>query len=355
MENNRSYQKYSWKKSIIVAAMLLVLIIAGCTPANYPLNCNTGTQGFSASFDSGSMRNNYDSGIIMPLRVTLYNSGASDAQAIVRVGYNQDLLLMSSSDLSSCKSSSACEKEGCSNVCGPPKLKVNLSGKSNFDSCQGSATTGTFYIKPYTLPLASQSFKTNLQLDVCYHYWNNLTNQKVCVDPNTGSLNALQPNCKASDINLGGGQGSPVGIVKIEAPVYKQNSKKVFIRVYIRNFGNGNIVASETANSLEDACSLQPDVHNNYVNVKGFLDNYELDCNMNNPGAITDKTYLQYDPQTITQNNQQETLKDYYFNCETKEPVNIDSAVNMNLNLMIAYYYRNFNQDSQTINIRKVQ
>lgn len=321
-------------KKIVVLITLTLVFLAACET---PLDCDVGIQGVSASFtDKGSLRT-LEQNISMPIVVSIRNQGASPANGIVRLGYNQDLVRVSPDSYSF----------------------SDLSGKESWNRCQGQEERAIFTANPYPLPVAAQRFETGLTLDVCYEYRTNFSTT-VCVDPRAQGINVLDPNCVPQERRFSGGQGAPLSIIRV-APVTYQDSHDgtARIRFTLQNHGDGRIVTAADHN-LEQSCSIGSGTIENYIAITGFLDNEELDCTELNPGFETtpqrdniDKTFLRPDPERVETRDGMITLRTFTFVC-TAQGLDLDREMDMQVTLDFEYFYRDTRSDSMTTELRKI-
>lgn len=316
--------------------MLVVLFLlssSSCIPQK-ELVCNVGMDGISASFTRETMRQVYDENVMYPFVVEIKNRGAYNSQVYFQISHNKDLLTIN-----------------------PEVLTTDyiIEGKAPWNECTGSIRREVFEITPTYLPVAVQDFRTEISLNVCYEYRTDL-NTTLCVHNNIGQINAIGANCKYGDKNFGGGQGAPLGFVRAEAPVFLsvEGIDRIRVRLYLRNYQNGNIVASADE-GLENACSRRTGNLSDMIRVEGYLDQYELNCNLLTSQFVPDGyTQLRPDPQRVVRNDVETVLKDYYLECETIDPVELNSAREMSLNIKAEYHYRELGVETRTINIRKI-
>jgi hypothetical protein len=317
-----------------ILLLALLLMASACDGLNKPLNCNVGTDGISASFSRETMRQAYDEGITYPFIVEINNRGAYDSRVFIQVSHNIDIIDVSP---------------------GSTVTEI-VDGKAPWNECRGGIRREIFSLTPKPLLPAVQEFSTDIVLNVCYEYQTDL-NTTLCVHNNIADINIISDSCRYGEKSFGGGQGGPIGLVRAEAPIYLSDGK-VRIRFYLRNYRAGSIVASDTGmegDALENACRQSTGRHVDYVKVEGYLDQAELNCSL----ITTDLgpegySKLRADPQRTIQNNVEVILKDYYLECETKEPVPMTRPREMTVNMRLEYYYRELGVETRTINIRRV-
>jgi len=324
----------------LIIIMALAIIVSSCVDKEpYDRECKVGTQGMRASFDSNSLRSSYEENHTYPFRVQVSNNGAYTHQVIVGIGTHiRDRARIT-----------------------PKYVELEVMGKNRINECRGFSEYASFEISPYFLPLGSGSYPLELGIDLCYRY-NTEYSGTVCVDPNPGSTNLAGKNCNQREVRVSSGQGAPLGVVRMDPPLVtnRDGGKRINLRIYIRNYGRGNIVAHTIPNNILLACSYEMDddrnnkVYYDFVNIKGFLDEKELECGATEiPGEPVGKTRLRSEPQTVIQNNQAVVLKDYYVNCHV-DIDNFNTEREMTLNLNMSYFYEEIGTEKRTITVRKI-
>jgi hypothetical protein len=316
------------KTTIILLGLMLVL--SACNDINPQLVCNTGTEGITASFSRDTVRQSYDAGTTFPFVVDISNKGAYDSPVYVQISHNIDIINISPETI---------------------LIEDPLSGKAPWNECRGDTRRILFNLTPKPLLSAVQNFNTDISLNACYEYKLDF-NTTLCVHNNIGEINVLRDNCRYGDKNFGGGQGSPISFIKAEAPIYLPDGT-VRIRFYLRNFRNGNIVASRLG-GFENSCTQSTGNLSDFVKIEGYLDQYELTCNaLTSAQGPPDYIQLRADPQRIVKDNVETILRDYYVECEASN-VDLTSPREMSVNLRMEYYYRQIGIETRTINIRRV-
>ena len=307
-----------------------MIFLSACNGINPGLNCNVGTEGISASFSRDTFRQTYDAGNTFPFIVDVTNKGAHESPVYVQISHNIDIINISPSVMI---------------------MDTPLSGKEHWNECRGETRRIMFNLTPKPLLPAVQNFNTDISLNVCYENKVDF-NTTICVHNNLGEINVLRDNCRYGDKSFGGGQGSPVSFIKAEAPIYLPDGT-VRIRFYLRNFRNGNIVAS-MQEGLEKACQQSSGDLSDFVKIEGYLDQYELRCNtLTSTAGPEGYVQLRADPQRVVRDNVETILRDYYVECEASD-VDLTSPREMSVNLRMEYYYRQLGVETRTINIRRV-
>ena len=310
-------------KYFFLFLLLFMFILASCTSnisniTDKKLNCNTGSQGLNAYFDSNN-DNILREDSVKTLKVYLNNLGVFDSYGFLKLKYNPDLFNVYVYDKKQQK------------FIDDDKIKFFIEGKKNYNECKGETKLFLFQIKPYKLPLSVNKLEQQLSLDVCYKYGFNFTTN-ICVKKETGEINALGDSCVPKE-EFFTGQGSPLIISKISKPEVVNN--KVKFKVFFENKDSGFITADKnTPNSLEENCNLNNNLKN-YIYIKAFLDNYRLNCNIVD-SEIEGKMKLL---PSLEENS-------YFLECSTIDDVNLDSTMQMTFNAEIYYYYNKRNSDN---------
>lgn len=91
------------------------------------------------------------------------------------------------------------------------------------------------YVDPEAL-YETDYYRPLLLVTACYEY-ETIANPIVCIDPNPRSLTERKA-CLVEDVSLGGGQGAPIAISRVDVEETPQN---VYFRIYIDNVGGGEV------------------------------------------------------------------------------------------------------------------
>ena len=324
-------------RSFIILVALTVLI-AGCGFEPGELDCKSGREGITARFVTGQFPTNIQQEVQTPILIEVENRGAyTSKQVYVWLRYGKDFFESNRDEI---------------DITGFP-------GKAQWNRCTPQVQRDQITIEAFELPIATTSFQRPLTLDICYHYTNNVSTQ-VCVDPLPSSISALEPNCRPSERRISGGQGSPLGITKLDTPTFikesgSDTSGKVRIGIHLENFGDGMILAYEEPDIPIEACTFQEQTYQNHVFIKAFLDNHRLDCNLlTGPVEIENKVFLRYDPEVVELDTGRMTIKNYFLLCETEDTIDLSREVVMTFDANIEYYYRDTRADERTTTIRKI-
>lgn len=313
-----------------ILALAFVLFIGACD-IDSELECRVGTQGVSATFSPDTWRQAFDQEIEHPLVIDINNRGAYTADMIISLQTARDYIAVT-----------------------PTNKELSIEGKERWNECRGTQERVQFTIEPYRIPIVFQEIETDMAISACYRYHNEAS-AVICVDPEIGATTAVGKNCRMADKRIGGGQGSPLSVVRVEAPVVRpgDGAHTVDLRIYVRNHGDGEIIAHPQPDDLELACSADPEVERNFIWVRGYLDNHLLDCRFREDDhGIEGKTRLRADPDVRIERDERIVLRDYYFDCRADE-VALRGEVEMNLQLEMSYFYKESHADQRRVSVRK--
>ena len=88
------------------------------------------------------------------------------------------------------------------------------------------------------VPFGADKYSPEILVTACYRY-KTIADPKVCIDPNPFRAVQERKVCEVRDQSLGGGQGAPVAVTKIEEQV---GSDKIHFRIFIQNVGDGEVI-----------------------------------------------------------------------------------------------------------------
>jgi len=225
-------------KKYVLAIMLMsfVIFLSGCagkqTDQEIVEDVYTGTQGLKISFiDTGIPSKLYVTpDTTLPVALKIENKGATTLSysdiAIFYEGFDHNY------------------------ITGIPYVdtieELELEGKSSFNR-EGGSTIRSFESGPIILPSNSDGYDPNFAVSWLYNY-QTVASTDICIDPNPYQLSGVQKPCKAQDVSLGGGQGAPVGVTKIEV---KPGSSATRFIIHIRNLGTGSIVNNDVFSPID--------------------------------------------------------------------------------------------------------
>lgn len=128
------------------------------------------------------------------------------------------------------------------------------------------------------IPTGMTTYDPNIMVSACYLYAT-IANPMVCVDPTpySNQRKACIPNLVTS---LGGGQGAPVAITRIEQEI--ASGKKIFFKIFIENVGGGEIYDYYSINKCSPYNSKVTSLDKNIVYVEDIrLSDVQLKCTPN--------------------------------------------------------------------------
>lgn len=119
---------------------------------------------------------------------------------------------------------------------------------------------------------------SGVSIDVCYPYQTKF-NSLVCINPDPSAISKSTKVCTPSAQSFSG-QGAPVAITKIDAPVILPHENPALIKfqivLHVQNLGTGFVVSKQ---KYADACSQKrgQDIFN-VVQITGSLEDSPLEC-----------------------------------------------------------------------------
>jgi hypothetical protein len=121
----------------------------------------------------------------------------------------------------------------------------NLEGRSQYNPDGGVEypqwQTNTIFLR------GAEKYNPTIQVTACYQYQTTAT-PVVCVDPNPRNVVPQKKSCQVQDVSVGGGQGAPVAVTKVEEQVSKSTLQ---FKVWVSNQGGGDVLTpSPDSNSL---------------------------------------------------------------------------------------------------------
>ena len=114
----------------------------------------------------------------------------------------------------------------------------NLFGKSRVFP-EGGLDTVEFNTDLIQLPTGVDSLSQKFILTSCYDY-ETIASPVVCIDPGLFKIKSIQDACTVRDVTLGGGQGAPVAVSRVDVDML--GADKVGFRIHISNVGGGQVL-----------------------------------------------------------------------------------------------------------------
>ena len=116
----------------------------------------------------------------------------------------------------------------------------SLEGKSVLNP-EGGYSTQEFSTDLIYLPDYLDKLRQTIQVTACYEY-QTTASPVVCIDPHLYEIGPIERACVVKDVLMGGGQGAPVAVTKIEERTSPSGNKiKVDFVIYFANKGNGEV------------------------------------------------------------------------------------------------------------------
>ncbi len=241
--------------------ILLLVILAACQfaqPTQRPVLplIYTGTQAVEARFGPGTQTNIY-SGQQTNVVVELNNKGVYD----VTNGRYAFIF----------------EEQYVQLLPGMQKTGVfTLGGKTQYNP-EGDFARIPIKMRSKELPPQAESYQTQIIFQACYPYKTYASTQ-VCIDPDLANRN-LRKACTAMPVSLGGGQGAPVAVTRIEPIMVPEgNDVRPVFAIYLQNLGNGQVLSTEAINT---ACGGVGAIKFNKVTVSAKIQDETLLCSQN--------------------------------------------------------------------------
>jgi hypothetical protein len=231
-------------------AVLALLLLAGCTMFSSGTapeeKIHAGIKGLTLTLDKGNL-DKLSSGDSVTLYATLSNDGAADADnAVVTITPDNKFLTLTE----------------------PGTRTFSLYGKGATNPV-GEQAPLRVGLKALPLGPAQENGNGQVRFDVCYGYATDASAQ-VCIDPDPQSK-AKKP-CTMGSISLGGGQGAPVAVTKVETTLATDQGHVIpTFAITLSNVGDGTP-------SSPGATACGSGTYNHAV-VRAWLAEDPLQCN----------------------------------------------------------------------------
>ncbi|MBW2965553.1 hypothetical protein KY342_00450 [Candidatus Woesearchaeota archaeon] len=120
----------------------------------------------------------------------------------------------------------------------------DLEGRSIYNP-DGGYDTKQFTSPPYSiyLPEAIDSFPQTFVVHACYEY-RTKARPIVCINPRLYDITSPVEACVVQDVPMGGGQGGPVAVERVEVDMMKD---KVMFKIHVANVGGGTVIKHGTS------------------------------------------------------------------------------------------------------------
>lgn len=219
----------------IIWTILIVnlLVLAGCqrgpSVQNIKEDYHTGTEGIEINFLANAPPSRVYEGDNIDIAVELKNKGA----------YPEGKNLIGKLELSGFDPSSIRGSWD-----GGNSMPISLEGK-NQGTPEGGYAIMTYKDRAGVhVPFDADYYDANILVHSCYKY-ETTADAMVCIDPDPYKVVEERKVCNIGDISLGGGQGAPIEVTKVEEEV---GSDKIYFRIYISNSGGGSVMLTGAYN-----------------------------------------------------------------------------------------------------------
>lgn len=148
-----------------------------------------------------------------------------------------------------------------------------LGGKTQYNP-EGDFTRIPIRMRSKELPPQAESYQTQIIFQSCYPY-KTYASAQVCIDPDIANRN-LRKACTAMPVSLGGGQGAPVAVTRIEPIMAPEgNDVRPVFAIYLQNLGSGQVLSTD---AISTACGGVGAIKFNKVSVSAKLQDETLLC-----------------------------------------------------------------------------
>ena len=248
----------------------LLLLAVSCKPfeglvrapqRQLPLfEVHKGTTGVEMAFIEGAPPAEVYEKNLFEIAVEIENNGGADAEGVTVFGIPADAMTITR---------------------GTARNAFRLKGKT------GTVPIGErerFVVLAQARELLEERYPAVVTANTCYKYTTSAV-ELVCVKPVSALQREVREICVPQEKNIQGGQGGPVGIVKIEKPITSPFAGKVkpTIIFHIKNLGSGAVVAQQ---NYDELCRSNTQLRQreglvNIVSVNAQLSNQPLACTPN--------------------------------------------------------------------------
>jgi hypothetical protein len=216
-------------KHKIIILILLVLFLAGCRSGSIneegDVNFRTGTRGLEIKYLDRSPPFYVYEGDYLPITLELFNRGASEIfeGEIYITGYDPNII----------HNNPASGVPGNLPTPGTPIKFEMLDKKTQFNR-EGGYLIMELNSGKINLPYGTHKYNIPLTVYACYDY-ETIANTEICMDPEPHRQYYDKP-CVTTNVNMGGGQGAPVGVGNVELTNMRDQMRITFT---INNVGSG--------------------------------------------------------------------------------------------------------------------
>jgi hypothetical protein len=246
------------KKRLIGIVLFLIavsFIFSGCAgirrpgsrPEDVEEDVHRGTRGLVMEFASNLPPNKIFDIDALDIFIELENKGAADLRG------NRCFLFLSGFDQSIFPQLPKFYQE-----CG------DLEGRSIYNP-DGGYDTKQFTSPPYSiyLPEGIDSFPQTFVVHACYEY-RTKARPIVCINPRLYDITSPVEACAVQDVGMGGGQGGPVAVDRVEVDMMKD---KVMFKIHVSNAGGGTVIKHGTSLRGDTAGSCPNQLEYNSIDI----------------------------------------------------------------------------------------
>ena len=228
------------------------------------------------------------------------------------------------------------------------KSKILLFEGQSIYNPTGGQDTLTFHAQTKEIPTLTESHLSTIIATSCYDY-ETITTQEVCIDTDINQLSFSEQVCTAQDINLGGGQGAPLAITKIESNMLSEgeNHVKPFFIITVRDSGNGEIIHKDMVDKVCSSASLPSNAfHIIHLRSVEFLDG-KYKFIRDNDNNNLECSFFNKQKETKLKNGQAQ------IKCSAKEKIGPElGTLQTQMRVVIDYGY--IITESEKVNIKKL-
>ncbi len=201
----------------LAALLFLLAIITSCSGGlgkTPEANIHAGTKGITLALDTGNLAQVF-SGETFTIYATATNDGAYDVDnAILTITPDNKFIALNE----------------------PGTRTLRLYGRAP-DTPVGEQVPLRILAHALTLGPSQETAQAEIRFDMCYAYKTDASAQ-VCIDPDPQSK--LKKPCTMGALSLGGGQGAPIAVTRVEPSVLREGGKTIPVfTITLDNLGNG--------------------------------------------------------------------------------------------------------------------
>jgi hypothetical protein len=307
------------KKIGVILGFILLIGLIGCGqgPSEQYVkdDYHTGTQGIEISFINNAPPLRVYEGDNLDISIEVKNKGAYPEGETF-----QGKLELSGFDPNSIKGSWD----------GGNGIPTDLEGKSQYNPEGGYEVMSYKNRNGVHVPFDADYYEPRIIVHSCYKY-STIADPIVCIDPDPYSLVEEDKVCNIHDVSVGGGQGAPIAVTRVEEEV---GSDQIYFRIYVSNMGGGSVM------------------------LPGAYNDCPFDVELEDLNKVVAKVKLPYDaspdcsPKGTSSDPIRLTNGAGYIFCKFNKPAS-DSAYTTTLNVELDYTYSDsISKQIKIINIK---